>query len=92
MDETRSCFIEEINQNELMSKKHSKVGTALSYTEHLLFWLLWLLEVSHFFAFASLVGIPIGITSSAVGLKISGITAGIKKKKKHDKTLLPIKK
>ena len=39
---------------------------------------------------------PIGITSSAIGLKICGITAGIKKyksiitkkKKKHDKTLL----
>ena len=58
-----------------MSKKHSKVGTALNYTEHLSFWLLRLLDVSHFFAFASLVGIPIGITSSAVGLNISGITA-----------------
>ena len=39
---------------------------------------------------------PIGITSSAIGLKICGITAGIKKykttitkkKEKHDKTLL----
>ena len=29
-------------------------------------------------AFASLVGIPIGITSSAIGLKICEITAGIK--------------
>ena len=43
-------------------------------------------------AFASLIGIPIGITSSAIGLKICAITAGIKKykstikkiKKKHD--------
>ena len=43
--------------------------------------------------FASLVGIPIGITSSAIGLKICVITTGIKKyksmikkmKKKHDK-------
>ena len=47
-------------------------------------------------AFASLVGIPIGITSSAIGLKICAITAGIKKyksiikkkKKKHDKIVL----
>ena len=46
--------------------------------------------------FASLVGIPIGITSSAIGLKICAITAGIKKyksiikkkKKKHDQTVL----
>ena len=45
-------------------------------------------------AFASLFGIPIGITSSAKGLKICAITAGIKKyksiikKKKHDKIVL----
>ena len=32
-------------------------------------------------AFASLLGIPIGITSSAIGLKICAIAAGIKKKK-----------
>ena len=45
--------------------------------------------------FASLVGIPTGITSSAIGLKICVITTGIKKyksmikkmKKKHDKIL-----
>ena len=43
--------------------------------------------------FSSLVCVPVGITSSAVGVKICGITAGIKKfksiinkkKKKHDK-------
>ena len=46
--------------------------------------------------FASLIRIPIGITSSAIGLKICVITAGIrkhksiikKKKKKYDKTAL----
>ena len=46
-------------------------------------------------AFASLIGIPIGITSSAIELKILAITAGIKKyksilkkkKKKHDKII-----
>ena len=43
--------------------------------------------------FASLVCVPVGITSSPVGIKICAITAGIKKyksiikkkKKKHDK-------
>ena len=47
-------------------------------------------------AFASLVGFPIGITSSAIGLKIYTITGGIrkhksmnkKKKKKHNKRVL----
>ena len=45
--------------------------------------------------FAPLIGIPIGILSSAIGLKICAITAGIKKcksiikkKKKHDKIVL----
>ena len=48
------------------------------------------------FAFASLLCIPIGITSSAIRLKIFAIAAGIKKykyiimknKKKHDKIVL----
>ena len=43
-----------------------------------------------------MLGIPIGITSSAIGLKICAIAAGIKKyksiikkkKKKHDKIVL----
>ena len=47
-------------------------------------------------AFASLVNVPVGTASSAVGLKISGITAGIKKyisiikkkRKRHDKIVL----
>ena len=47
-------------------------------------------------AFGSLVGIDVGITSSAVGLKFCAITAGIKKykstiknkKKKQDKIVL----
>ena len=47
-------------------------------------------------AFASLVGFPIGITSSAIGLKIYTIIGGIrkhksmnkKKKKKHNKRVL----
>ena len=46
--------------------------------------------------FASLIGIPIRIMSSAIGLKICVITAAIKKcksivnknKKKHDKIIL----
>ena len=48
------------------------------------------------YVFASLVTIPIGITSSAVEIKICAITAGIKKHKsifkkrktKHDKIVL----
>ena len=36
IDETRNYLMEEIKQNELMSKKHKKVCTTLNYTEHFL--------------------------------------------------------
>ena len=35
IDEARNYFIEEINQNELMNKKHRKVCRVLNYIEHL---------------------------------------------------------
>ena len=93
IDETRNYLIEEINRNELMSKKHKKVCTTLNYIEHFLILASTITGCVSISAFASLIGIPIGITSSAIGLKICAITAGIKKyksiikkkKKKHDK-------
>ena len=33
IDKTKDYFMEEINQNELMSKKHWKVCTTLNYIE-----------------------------------------------------------
>ena len=30
IDETRNCFLEKINQNELMIKKHKNVSTSLN--------------------------------------------------------------
>ena len=33
MDETRNYFLEEIKQNELMSRKHKKVCATLNYIE-----------------------------------------------------------
>ena len=65
----------------------------MNYIEHLLILISIVTGCVSISAFASLVGIPIAITSSAVGLKICVITAGIKKyksiikKKKHDKIL-----
>ena len=95
-DETRNYLIEEINRNELMSKKHKKICTILNYIEHFLILASTITGCVSISAFASLIGIPIGITSSAIGLKICAITAGIKKyksiikkkKKKHDKIVL----
>ena len=36
IDETRNYLLEEIEQNELMSRKHKKVFTTLNYIEHFL--------------------------------------------------------
>ena len=78
-DETRNYSIEEINRNELISKKHKKVCTTLNYIEYFLILDSAITGCVSISAFASLVGTPIGITSSAIGLKICAITAGIKK-------------
>ena len=72
-------MIEEINQNELMSKKRKKRCRVLNYIHHLLILISTITGCVSISTFASLVGIPIGITSSATGLKIGAITAGIKK-------------
>ena len=76
IDEARNDLIEEINRNELMSKKHKKVCTTLNYIEHFLISDSTITGCVSISAFASLVGIPIGITSAAIGLKICAITAG----------------
>ena len=99
IDETRNCLIEEISRNELMNKKHKKVCTTLNYLEHFLIIGSAITGCVSISAFASLVGIPVGITISPIGLKICAITAAIKKyksvikkkKKKHNKIVLSAK-
>ena len=81
MNEIRNYLTEEINRNELMSKKHKKVCRVLNYIDHTLIVIPTITGCISISAFASLVGIPMGITSSAIGLKICVITAGIKKYK-----------
>ena len=79
-----------------MSEKYKKICNYLNYVEHLLILVSTVTGCVSISAFASLVAIPVGITSSAVGIKICAITAGIKKyksiikkkKKKHDKIVL----
>ena len=68
----------EINQNELMSKKHKKVNRVLNYIEYLLNLISIVSGCVSISAFASLVGILIGITGSAIGLKICVATSRIK--------------
>ena len=89
-------FIEEINQNKLMSKKHKIVYGVLNYTENLLILVSTVTGRVSISYFVFLVGIPVATSSSAAQLKIYLITLGIKKyksiikkkKKKHDKIVL----
>ena len=70
IDETRNSLNEEINQNELMSKKHKNVYRVLNYIEHPLILISTVTWCVSIFAFACLVGIPIGIPSSAIVLNL----------------------
>ena len=98
IDKTRNYFLEGIEQNELMSKKHKKVFTTLDYTEHLLILAYTITGCVSMSTFASFF-VLIRVTSSAIGLKICAITAGIKnvkcisqifkkKKNKHDQIVI----
>ena len=92
INETRNHFLEEIEQNELMSRKHKQACVTLNCIEHSIILASTITGCISVSAFASLFGIPIGITSSAIALKICAISAGTKeyksiikkKKKKHD--------
>ena len=81
LDEIINYLIEEINQNELMSKKHKKVCRVLSYIEHSLIIISSVTGYVSISAFANVVGISIGIAIPAIGVKICVITAGIKRYK-----------
>ena len=93
IDEPRN-FLEEIKQNDLMSEKYKKNKYVFKLCEILAYFSFnsyWLCSIS---AFASLVCVPVGITSSAVGIKVCAISSGIKKsiikkkKKKDDEIML----
>ena len=71
IDEIRNYLIEEINQNELIR----------SIKKFVLFWIITVTVCASISDFAPLAGIPIGITSSAIGLNICVTTGGIKKYK-----------
>ena len=80
----------------MISRKYKQFCTTLHYIEHSLVLASTITGCISISAFGSLLGIPIGITSSAIGLKIFAITTGIKKykpiikkkKKKHDSIVL----
>ena len=66
MEGLKNYFIREIDQNELMNKKHKKVSTILSYTYQFLILGSGIIGCVSISAFASLLGIPLGIASFAI--------------------------
>ena len=85
IDERRNYFLEEIEQNELMSRKHKRVCTILNYIEHFLTLASTITGCILISTFASLLGIPVGITSSPIGLKVCAFTTFESKFPDHTK-------
>ena len=78
-----------------MIEKYKKTRKYLHYVEQLVILASTVTSCVSISAFALLACVPVGVTSSAVGIKICAITKGIKKyksiikkKKKHDKIVL----
>ena len=61
IEKTRNYFFKEIEQNELMSKKHEKACATPNYIEHVLILPSTITCCISISAFASLLGVPIGI-------------------------------
>ena len=64
-----------------MSEKHKRVGWLLNPFAHFLIFVSTVSVCVSISNFSLLVGVPVGSTSSEVGLKICEITAGIEKYK-----------
>ena len=76
----RNYFLQEIDRNELMSKKKKKnFHTTLSYIEHFFILVFTVTGCICISGFISLVGIPTEIMSFVIGLESCAITVEIKK-------------
>ena len=75
-----------------MSEKHKKTWKYLHYVQHLLILASTVTDFVSISVFDSLVCVPVGFTSSSVGLKICATTAGVKNFKsiikKYDEIVL----
>ena len=64
IDKIRNYLLEEINQNELMNKKHKKKFNYIDHSSIVISTITGCVFIS---SCASLVAIPIGLKSSAIG-------------------------
>ena len=79
IDEKRNYLLEEIKHNDLISGQYKKTCKYLNYVKNLFILLSAVTSCVSISTFASLVCVPVGITSSAVGMKTFAITAGTNK-------------
>ena len=70
LDETRNYHLDEINHNDLFSEKYEKTCKYINYVANLLILASTISSCISIFVFASLVLVPVGITSSSVGINI----------------------
>ena len=78
IDETRKYLLEEIKNVNLMGEHCEKVYRTLNYFEYFLICTSPVTDCVSIPASASVAGVPVSTGSSAVGLKICALTAGIK--------------
>ena len=81
INETKNYLLGEIKDNYLMSEKYKKTCKYLSSVKNLFLLVSTVSGCVSVSSFASLLCVPGGITSYAVGIKICAITVGIKKHK-----------
>ena len=92
----RKFFLEDIEEKELMNRRYKNVCANLNYIEQFLILTSTITGCISVSPFASLLDIPMEVTSFAIGLTICGVAAGNekykwiikKKKKKYVKTVL----
>ena len=96
ISEIEDYFIAEIKKRELMSKKLSKYISFFDYFDKSLIVLSVTSDSISIASFATVIGIPVGITSASLSLPFSLCTGLVKKllkatrnkKKKHNKTVM----
>ena len=79
IDQTRDYLLAVKQQNKLIRRKHKRFCTFLNYIEHFLILASTITGCTSISAFLFLLNIRIGITRSAIGLKICAIVAGVKR-------------
>ena len=96
INEIKNCFIAEIKERELMSKRLSKYIASFDYFDNSLIVLLAKSGGISIASFATLIGKPVGRASASLSLTFSLSTGLVKKllktirnkKKKHDKIVM----